>query len=326
MVWVRAGGGASSWMKELKAFLIVLDGLDGASELECLLPGKGGKMMKKLIVWQVFLFTVLFSFIMAGPASATILFQDGFENSWSGAYAPGWANTPYAGGSAPVAGMQQTALDYSGSYGLKLTANSVPDSGMWWSAVQVTNLPHQYLSKEYNPYVSVWHYDQMGSSKAGQVYAVPDWVNLYIGGNKDWTDVQFGGRDVAPGQYYYGAAGENSPGWQNSGVNRSEGWHNLIFQLSSVDGKIHFFVDGVEVGASYRDDYTNLGTNIGLYTMFDPPLSGWGSNQPYSLWDNFEVGYYAQVQQVPEPSAILLLGCGLAGIGAAARRRTGRKG
>jgi hypothetical protein len=283
-------------------------------------------MMKKINVWQVFLFTVLFSFMTAGPASATILFQDSFETSWSGGYAPGWINSTYSGESSPVGSMEQSSLGYGGNYGLKLTANSVPQSWMWWAAVQVESISHDFLAKEYNPYVSVWHYDETASRRAGQLYVVPDWVNLYLGGTQDWTDVQFGGRDNVPGQYYYAAAGEGSPLWQNTGVSRTEGWHNLKLLLSSVDGRIHFYLDGLEVGASYRNDYTNLGANIGLYTMFDPELSGWGSCKPYTLWDDFEIGYHAQAQQVAEPSTILLLGCGIAGLGAAARRRRARKG
>lgn len=282
--------------------------------------------MKKLLVWQVFLFAVLFSFLTAGPAGATILFQDSFEDSWSGSYAPGWVNTPYAGGPAPVASMQQNSFGRSGSYGLTLIVESVPENWMWWSAVGVDTLPHKYMAKEYNPYVSVWHYDEVSPNVAGQVYAMPDWVNLYIGGTEDRTDVQFGGDDLAPDQYYYATAGENSPGYESTGVDRTEGWHNLKFELNAVDGRIHFFVDGTEVGASYRDDYTNLGTSIGLYTFFNPELSEWGSDRPYTLWDDMEIGFHAQAQQVPEPSTILLLGCGLAGLGAAARRRTATKG
>jgi len=272
--------------------------------------------MKKLNVWQVILFTVLFSFVIAGPASATILFQDSFEDYWSGAQAAGWINTPYSGGPAPVATMQQSSFSHSGSYGMKLTADSVPESWIWWAGVQVDTLSHAYLAREYNPYVSVWHYDEMTQKRAGQVYAVPDSVT------SNWNDTQFGGLDYALDQYYYGTGSEP---WQTSGVNRTEGWHNFRFVLSAVDGRIHYFIDGTQVGVSTRDDFTNLGT-VGLFTYFEPELVGWGSNKPYSLWDDMEVGFHAQAQQVPEPSTILLLGCGLAGLGAAARKRIAGKG
>jgi len=85
-------------------------------------------------------------------------------------------------------------------------------------------------------------------------------------------------------------------------------------QLLDADGKIHFILDGVEVGASYRDDYADLGSSIGLYTMFQNPLSDWGDAKPYTIWDNFE---YGSSYVVPLPGAALL---GMIGLVYAGRR------
>ena len=258
--------------------------------------------------------------LAAGTAQATtVLFHDDFESAWTGDYAPGWVNAAYRHGEAPVGQMmQQTTYAHGGSYGMQLNALSTPEAWMWWAAVEVESLPHHALDRQYDPYVSVWYYDQLEAVTAtdendtlycaGQVYAVPDWVNLYNSQGEDWTDVQFGGRFNYRDDYYYVAAGEGSPGWQDTGVARTEDWHQLMFQLSSADGYIHFYVDGAPVGTSYRNDYTNLGTAIGLYTMFDDPLSAWGEAKPYTIWDDFEVG-----SSVPEPATLSLLGLGLAG-------------
>ena len=236
------------------------------------------------------------------PVNATVFFFDGFESAWTGDdYAAGWIGAPYRHGDPPGAKMEQTTTAYDGSYGLQLIADSVPLSSMWWAAVEVENLPHYAMKEKHNPYVSVWYYDELWEeapslNKAGQVYAVPDWVNPYIPPGEDWTDVQFGAVEYMLDNYYYVAVGENHPGWQNTSEPRISGWHNLEFQLSSADGYIHFYLDGTEVGKSYRNDYTNLGTAIGLYTRFDRPLSDWGVDKPFTIWDDFEVGSDARKQ------------------------------
>ncbi|MCM2286540.1 MAG: PEP-CTERM sorting domain-containing protein [Desulfobacula sp.] len=252
-------------------------------------------------------------------ANATILFQDGFETAWQGDYAPGWINAAYRHGEAPVGKMmQQTTTKYSGNYGLQLTAASTPESWMWWAAVEVENLQSSSLDKKYDPWVSAMYYDDGQAGRTGQVYAVPDWVNPYINGSEDWTDVQFGARFNQPttSNYYYVATGENSPGWENTGVQRTVGWHELKFQLSSSTGAIDFYIDTVLVGSSYRNDYTNLGTAIGLYTMFQNPLSNWSQALPYTIWDDFKVG-----SSVPEPTTMLLFGLGLLGVAGIGRRK-----
>lgn len=181
---------------------------------------------------------------------------------------------------------------------------------MAWAAVVPTGVSAGAMQKQYDPWVSVRYYDDLVTGVGGQLFAVPSWVNPYIPPGEDWTDIQFGARFNRTDDYYHVAAGQDSPGWQTTGVDREAGWHQLKIQLLSSDGRVHFYLDGVEVGASYRNDYVDLGSEIGLYTMFQNPLSDW-TVKPSTIWDDFEYG-----SKVPVPAAVLLgmLGLGVAGL------------
>jgi hypothetical protein len=258
--------------------------------------------MKKLTIVA---FMSVLALMITGPAGAYV-YQDNFETGWTGNYAPGWALEGYRWGAEPVAFMGQTTTHYSGSSGMKLTMDSVPDPSQFWGAIVNTTIPLEAMQKQYNPYMKVMYYDELGSTMAGQLYAVPSLVS----GTADWTDIQFGARYAAPDNYYYHAAAVPNPPWGNSGVTRTSGWHELMFQLLNADGKVHFFVDGVEVGTSVRSDLTDLGDGI-LAVMFQTPLGGWGENKPYAIFDNYEVG---STSTVPLPPTALLLGSGLLGL------------
>ena len=54
--------------------------------------------MKKLLA---FLCVMVLSFATVSTVYATILFEDDFETSWSGDYAPGWINAAYRHGPPP---------------------------------------------------------------------------------------------------------------------------------------------------------------------------------------------------------------------------------
>ena len=264
----------------------------------------------------------------AGASAYHVKFD--FEASWTADYAPGWENTAYRHGDPPVAKMmQQVSISHGGSYGMELIAGGVPQDWMWWASVNPISVSSYAMTKQFDPWMSAWYYDQ-GSSPtdddpSGYLFAVPSWTNLYIDGDagpntEDWTDIQFGARFTAEDNYYYVACGETNPGWVDTGVARptdTPAWHHLKMQLSSADGKVHFYIDGTEVCSSWRDDYMDLGTEIGLSTLFNDPLSGW-SSPPSTIWDDFEYG-----SSIPEPVTMagLMLGIGCLARYARNRRR-----
>lgn len=267
---------------------------------------RGNHALKRINL--LLIFTAL-ALIIGSPSQGLggWVFSDGFETPWTGDYYAPWTIEGYRWGSEPVAIMQQTIIAHSGSYGLKLEMKSVASNGQFWGAINA-NVPASAMLKQYDPYMSVWYYDQgfpsASNSQTGQLYACPSPVT----GPNDWTDVQFGGRRNVYDNYYFITAPAPS-GWHYTGVARSEGWHNLKFQLSSTDGYIRFYLDGSLVGKSDRNDYTDLGLAT-LSTMFLPPLSNYGDNKPYAIFDDYQVG-----SNVPLPATVWLLGSGLVGLG-----------
>jgi len=280
---------------------------------------------------------VLFALSGAAMANSTYHVLHDFEASWAGDYAPGWENLAYRHGTPPVGKMmEQVAGGVGGGSAMKLIVDSVPADWMWWAGVNPVEVNPQAMQKQFDPWISVWYLDEgytaAGLQKAGQVLAVPSWVNLFMaGGTEDWTDIQFGGVEYKKDNYYFVAVGDTSdpdfPGWVDTGVARPDGdveqprWVHLKMQLLNATGQVHFSIDTgsgwEEVGTSWRDDYVDLGTEIGLYTRFDAPLSGWGADKPATVWDNFEYGS----SYVPEPLTMVGVLVGAAALGGYVRRR-----
>lgn len=265
----------------------------------------------------------------AGANSSWHVAHD-FETDWTGDYAPGWESTGYRHGDAPIAKMRQVdliAYGRSGS-GAEVYMDSVAEDWQWWANVTVSSIPTGALDVQYDPWVSVdmydAGYDPAAKDVTGQLYTLPSWVV-----DDDWTDVQFGGRpeadSEAEGSYYYTWADSPHPGWQEvdspTRPDASEGedgvWRELKIQLLSSDNKLHYYLDGTEVGVSTRDDYMDLGA-LDFHVRFrGSELSDWPDDAPPAVViDNYEYG-----SAVPEPATMAGVLAGVAGIGAYIRKR-----
>ena len=263
--------------------------------------------------FAVILSVALMGVLLCGGLTLGAVATFDFETAWSADYAPGWENTLYRHGDPPVGKMMQyTTTAHTGTGGVKVIADSTPESWMWWVGVNIANVNPEAMKKEYNPYFSAWYFDEGdsgGTDPAGQTFVVPSWVNGYTGPlfDEDWTDIQLGARDNVEDNYYYVVCGENMVGWEDSGVGRKNGeWVELKMQLLDADGKVHFSIDGTEVGSSYRNDYVDLGATLGLYTRFAAPLSGW-TEKPSTIWDDVTIGSaYEGSAIVPEPATLII--------------------
>ena len=106
--------------------------------------------MKKLLLIMV-LAGVVLTIGPSAPVQAGYVFHDGFETTWSGDYAPGWQNAPYAleeDNGNSVAKMQQiSGTVHSGSYATKVIADSVPASWFYWASVESTQIPLANMAK-----------------------------------------------------------------------------------------------------------------------------------------------------------------------------------
>ncbi|AQT68316.1 hypothetical protein STSP2_01475 [Anaerohalosphaera lusitana] len=259
-----------------------------------------------------FVFICVVALICSCQAFANYHVKYDFNNQWTGDYAPGWENTDFAGGEDPTGVMMQFAYaGLQGSGAVRIIATDTPDDSYWWADVNPTNVDEAAMAKQYNPWVSAWYWDEgynsesgntEGLHRGGQIFAVPDTQ----AGSGDWSDTQLGAGINSGDQYYYAYADNGGTTVAGTDTVRSEGWHQLKLQLSSDDGKIHYYIDGQEVGATVRDDYDNL-LGFGLSTVFTNPLSEWSYNYPWSVWDDFEYG-----SSIPEPTTIALLGFGSA--------------
>jgi hypothetical protein len=263
---------------------------------------------------KVFFCAVLLALVFTAASLANAyLYVDNFSTPWSGNYAPGWANESVTTGASPTVAM--SPITVAGVSGVALSVTSA-DPSQFWGLVYNTNIDASAMATQYNPYIKVMFYDSGASNLGGQLYAVP--TTSYTPQSSDWTDVQLGVRLDQAGNYWYIAQQPGGTTWMQTSVARAVGWHELEVQLSAVDGMLHFYIDGTQVGTSVRSDYTNLGP-IMLGTMFDNPLSNW-TNAPSVAFANVEVGSDATV---PIPPAILLLGPAFVGLLAVRRRFKG---
>ena len=273
-------------------------------------------MMKKKVSFSVMIAAMIA--VCVAPAFAAPVLSTNyhvlhdFETSWAGSnFAPGWADTNAENCGNPTSVMMEFGyFGYQGGTAMRVIAVDTPSTGAFVADVNPVGYDEAAMAKEYDPWVRVMYYDEGFDSeaylnadlhRAGQMFAVPDTT----AGPSDWTDVQFGAGAANGDSYYHANANAGVADIASTGIARSEGWHELTMQLSSADGKIHFYIDGANAGVTTRDDYVNL-VGFGLSTVYSPALQDWPHNNPSTTWDNYEFGS----TYVPEPMTLSLLGLG----------------